>query len=65
MGATYNDAQKRASLKYLAEKTDNIQIRVPKGTKEEWKTYAESKGISLNALIIQLMQEKINTDTDK
>ncbi|MFR7722421.1 MAG: Arc family DNA-binding protein [Clostridia bacterium] len=62
MGATYNDAQKRASLKYLAEKTDNIQIRVPKGTKEEWKAYAESKGISLNALIIQLMQEKINTD---
>ena len=62
MGATYNDAQKRASLKYLAEKTDNIQIRVPKGTKEEWKTYAESKGISLNALIIQLMREKMNSD---
>ena len=34
MGDKYTEAQKKASIKYLKEKTDSIQIRVTKGTKE-------------------------------
>jgi len=60
MGATYNDAQKKASMKYLAEKTESIQIRVPKGKKDEYKAFAEKKGVSLNALICQLLEQAMS-----
>lgn len=56
MGSTYNEAQKKASIKYLSEKTDNLQIRVPKGKKAEYKAQAEAHGMSLNAYIIKLME---------
>ncbi len=59
MGATYNDAQKRASVKYLAEKTDSIQIRVPKGKKDKYKLFAASRGRSLNSLICMLIEEEM------
>ena len=36
MGEKYTEAQKNASIKYLKEKTDSIQIRTPKGTKDRW-----------------------------
>ena len=50
MAKTPYERNKNAIKKYIAEKTDDIRVRAPKGTKEEWKAYAESKGISLNAL---------------
>lgn len=56
MGSTYNEAQKKASIKYLSEKTDNLQIRVPKGKKAEYKAQAEAHGMSLNAYIIKLLE---------
>ncbi len=56
MGATYNEAQKRASIKYLSEKTDDIRVRVPKGKKDEYKAQAEARGLSLNAYIIKLIE---------
>ena len=62
MAKTPYERNKNAIKKYIAEKTDDIRVRAPKGTKEEWKAYAESKGVSLNALIIQLMREKMNSD---
>lgn len=71
MGGKYTDAQKKAALKYLSEKTDNIQIRVPKGTKERWKTHATEQGKSLTSLISDLVETDIeqhdtdNTDTSK
>lgn len=48
MGDKYTDAQKKATMKYLKEKTDSIQIRTPKGTKERWKASANLQGKSLN-----------------
>lgn len=56
VGATYNEAQKRASIKYLSEKTDDIRVRVPKGKKDEYKAQAEAHGLSLNAYIIKLIE---------
>jgi len=56
VGATYNEAQKRASIKYLSEKTDDIRVRVPKGKKDEYKAQAEARGLSLNAYIIKLIE---------
>ena len=53
----YTKAQKNASIKYLKEKTESIQIRVPKGKKEAYKLQAAQKGYSLNAYIIKLLEE--------
>ena len=51
MGGKYTEAQKAASIKYLKDKTDDIRIRVPKGTKERWKAAADAAGVSLNKFI--------------
>lgn len=59
MGDKYTDAQKKASMKYLKEKTDSIQIRVPKGIKARWKAEAESRGKSLNQMIVDTMEAEI------
>ncbi len=59
MGDKYTDAQKQATMKYLKEKTDSIQIRTPKGTKDRWKDAAASSGMSLNQFIVSAVDEKI------
>ena len=56
MGGKYNEAQKRASIKYLSAKTDDIRIRVPKGKKDEYKAQAEAHGLSHNAYIVNLIE---------
>lgn len=63
MAKTPYERNKNAIKKYIAEKTDDIRIRVPKGTKDIWKAYAKNQGISLNALIIKLMEEEINKNS--
>lgn len=57
---SYTDAQKRATAKYIRANLDDIKIRVPKGKREEYKTYAESKGMSLTKLIITLIEADMN-----
>lgn len=51
MGAKYTEAQKKASMKYLTDKTDDIRIRMPKGTKEAWQQMAQASGRSLTQFI--------------
>lgn len=62
MGEKYTEAQKKASIKYLKEKTDSIQIRAPKGTKEKWKDAATDRGKSLNQFIVETIEAKINNE---
>lgn len=65
MGSKYTDAQKRAAVKYLTEKTDLIQLRTPRGTKERYKAHAERRGKSLTALIVDLLEQDIkNADNE-
>ncbi len=56
-----SEGQRRAIAKYQA-KLDEIKVRVPKGTREKYKAFAESQGKSLNALIVQLLEEKMSRD---
>ena len=37
----YSEAQKLASMKYMAEKTDDIRLRVKAGLKAKYKAEAE------------------------
>ena len=55
------EAQKKANNKYF-ERFDDIKIRVPKGKKEEYKLHAQSKGMSLNAYIISLIEADIKKE---
>ena len=57
--AKYSKAQKRASMKYNAKAYDDIKVRVPKGKREEYQSYAEAQGKSLNQLIIELLENNI------
>jgi predicted HicB family RNase H-like nuclease len=59
VGNRYTEAQKNASIKYLAEKTDNLQIRLQKGNKERYKLEAAKVGMSLNAFIVQAIENEI------
>jgi len=50
--------------KYLSEKVETFVVRVPKGKKEAVKAFAKSKGLSLNAFILGLINEAMN-ESDK
>lgn len=59
MGSKYTDAQKKASIKYISEKTDDIRIRTLKGTKEKWKRAAEERNLSLTQFVVDAVNEKL------
>lgn len=59
MGKDYTEAQKRAAVKYLSEKTDDVRVRVPKGTKDRWKEAAAAEGKSLQRFIIDAVEAAI------
>lgn len=45
--------------KYVAEKYDRFTATFPKGKKEEYRVHAEKKGLSLNGLINELVENDI------
>ena len=51
MGEKYTEAQKKASIKYMQDKTDDIRLRLPKGTKDGWKAAAEAVGLSMTKFV--------------
>lgn len=62
MGSTYNEAQKKASIKYLSEKTDDIRIRAPKGEKAEIQAAAKKQGESMNAYILGAIDKRMKSE---
>ena len=57
MGNKYTDAQKRAAEKYKATRREQLNLDVPKGVKEKYKAYAQSKGVSLTKLVMELINK--------
>ena len=57
MGGKYTEAQKKAAAKYQAEKTESLQLRLPKGTKERCRAKAEASGKSLQRFIIDAVEK--------
>lgn len=45
--------------KYQAEKYDRIIVQVKKGEKEKIKAHAESRGMSLNAFIVEVVEKEL------
>lgn len=65
MGAKYTEAQKRAAEKYKAVNREQLKLDVPKGSKDRYKAYAKSKGKSLTALIIELLEADMFKNEEK
>ena len=59
------DAQRRARDKWLSEKVETINIRVPKGMKTTIKEHAEKRGESVNALMIRAVEDLIAREQPK
>ena len=51
MGKEYTEAHKKASMKYMQDRTDDIRLRLPKGTKDRWKAAADVMGISMTKFV--------------
>ena len=56
------DAQRRARDKWLSEKVETINLRVPKGSKVIIKTHAEKHGEPTNAFVYRTVMEAIERD---
>lgn len=60
MSRKYTEAQKNAAIKYMRDKTDDIRLRVPKGTKERWKAAAAAKGKSMTQFVVDTVEAAID-----
>lgn len=56
------DAQRRARDKWLNEKVETINLRVPKGKKEIVQKYASQNGESVNGFINRIIDEAISAN---
>lgn len=56
------DAKRRANAKYIAEKTESITLRVPKGEKETIQAHAVKMGESVNGFIQRAILEQMKRD---
>lgn len=52
------DSRKRANVKWLKENYESITIRVPKGTRDQIKSWADNAGISMASYIQEACKEK-------
>ena len=53
----YDEVAKKASMKYMKEKRENLNLNFPKGKKAIFKAYAHFRGMSLTELITQLIED--------
>jgi uncharacterized protein (DUF1778 family) len=51
--------------KYRKEKVDRIEILVPKGKKEEIKSYAQAKSKNLSNYIVDLIYRDMGKDIEE
>ena len=59
------ESQRRARDKWLNEKVETINVRVPKGKKAIIQDYAAAHGESVNGMINRLIDEDLSSDTAK
>ena len=61
----YNEKTKRSTMKYLKEKTDDIRLRVPSGTKDRWRGFATNNGYrSMTEFVVTTVEREINKKRD-
>lgn len=58
-------SQAKCVQRYIAAHYDRIEVRVPKGARDEYRAYAESHGMSLTAWIRSLMDAEMQKKTPR
>ena len=58
-------AQQRAVAKYMAANYDEIKIRVPKGRRADFDTYAKEQGESVNGLVNRFMRDSLGMSEEE
>lgn len=61
----YKKCNNATIQRYVAKHYDRIELRVPKGTREAYRTHAEGKGMSLTAWIRHLMDTEMQRKTPR
>lgn len=60
MSGKVSKAQQRAVQKYVRNNYDRVVLTLPKGKREEVRGYADNLDMSLNAYIVEAINEKIS-----
>jgi hypothetical protein len=55
----YTEAHKKATIKYLKEKTDDIRLRCKKGTKERYREEAQKRDMSMTQFIVECVEKEL------
>lgn len=55
-------AQIRATQKYISKTYDRLELRLPKGERENVKKHAEKMGESLNQFLVRAVEEAMRRD---
>ena len=58
----YDEKAKERTIKYMKNSRVKLTLNLPLGDKERYKIYAESKGMSLTALIVKLLEEDMKNN---
>ncbi len=53
----YTEASKKATMKYIKENCDRLEIKVPKGRKATVAAVAKERGESINGLVNAFLRE--------
>ena len=61
----YNENAKNRTIRYMKGSRDKLNINLPKGKKDEYKEYAQSKGMSLTELIMSLIEADMKNSSKK
>ena len=59
------EAQKRATMKYMKNNYDRIELKVTKGKKATLQAHAAERGESLNGFVNRAIDEAVERDTKK
>ena len=57
-----SNAQKKATMKYMKNNYDRIELKVPKGRKAELQTHATGRSESLNGFVNRAINETVGRD---
>ena len=55
----YNVKAKARTMRYMREKRENLNVNLPLGDKDRYKSHAAARGKSLTALIVELLERDI------
>lgn len=59
-----SESQIKATIKYAKEKLKRVPLDLKKEEYEKYKSFSESKGMSMRGFIISAMEEKMKRDSE-